>query len=153
MQKLFFGWTEDRVKYLRENGKIRGYTDARKNIPHKNKKNIPTIPKRSKEKDWLDWNLMFWANEHALEMQTEHKFHPERDWRLDYAFEAVKIAVEYEGIFKKDKSTTGHNSISGVMRDIEKYNQAQLLGWKVIRVTANNYTTVLEQLNKLLDAG
>ena len=160
--KQFFGWTEDKVKFLKENNRIRGYTESKKNNAHNSSKNIPhkkqiKVPLRSKEKEWLSWNLMFWANEHALELQTEYKFHPEREWRLDYAFRAIKIAVEYEGIFQnqamknneKIKSAV-HSSVKGVLRDIEKYNAAQLLGWRIIRITAKDYKTVLQQLNQLL---
>jgi hypothetical protein len=140
----FFGWTEEKVKYLKDHGHIRGYTEVKKKNSHKKRINIP---QRSEEKDWLSWNLPFWCNEHSVTLETEYAFHPARKWKFDWAIPALKIAVEYEGIFKKDKSVTGHNSIGGVMRDIEKYNQAQLLGWRVIRVTANNYRTVHEQLN------
>lgn len=147
--KQFFGWTDEKVRYLKEHGKIRGFSENKNKTSQKKKKNIPVIPKRSEEKEWLSLNLSYWCNERSLTLETEYEFHPARKWQFDWAITALKVAVEYEGIFKKDKSTTGHTSISGVMRDIEKYNHAQLLGWKVIRVTANNYTTVLEQLNVL----
>jgi hypothetical protein len=145
----FLRWTKEKVQYLQQHGKIRGFAEqkgthsANKNS-HKNKKSFPD---RSKEKEWLSWNLPFWCNDHAVTLETEFVFHTERKWKFDYAIPALKIAVEYEGIFKKDKGRTGHTSITGVMRDVEKYNAAQLLGWRIIRVTAKDYTTVLEQLN------
>lgn len=65
---------------------------------------------------------------------VEYLFHATRKWRFDFAFVAEKVAVEYDGgIF--DNGPSGHTSVSGIMRDIEKINEAQLAGWLVIRVT------------------
>jgi very-short-patch-repair endonuclease len=42
------------------------------------------------------------------------------------------VAVECEGgIYTRQ----AHGSISGILRDIEKYNAATSLGWRVFRVT------------------
>lgn len=69
------------------------------------------------------------------EPESEFKFNDKKNWRFDYFFPAQKVAVEYEGgIF--DKGVSGHTSVSGIMRDIEKYNEAALAGVTVIRVTA-----------------
>src|SRR5690606_22230578 len=94
------------------------------------------------------WNLMYWANEHAVELREEYKFHPDRKWRFDWAIPALKIAVEYEGIFS-EKSR--HTTINGYCGDIKKYNAAQACGWRVVRVTAKDYETLLTQLNSLID--
>jgi very-short-patch-repair endonuclease len=71
----------------------------------------------------------------------EYQFHPVRKWRFDFAWPEHKIALEVEGgVFghkKKDgtKSEKGaHSSVSGILRDIEKYNAAACLGWRVLRV-------------------
>lgn len=65
-----------------------------------------------------------------LELKTEHKFHPERKWRFDYAIiRAQKVAIEYEGTGGR------HHTVIGYTKDCEKYNEAQLLGWKVYRFT------------------
>ncbi len=62
----------------------------------------------------------------------EYKFHPKRRWRFDYAVPDLMIAVEIEGgIFAK--SRLGHSSGSGIKKDMEKYNMATLMGWKVLR--------------------
>jgi very-short-patch-repair endonuclease len=69
--------------------------------------------------------------------KSELKFNEDRKWRFDFYYENPKIAIEYEGgIF--DKGASGHSSVSGIMRDIEKYNEAALAGWTVIRVTAQS---------------
>lgn len=142
----FSGWNERKVKDLQRRGMIRGYQNGTqnlsRNIPHKNKKNIP--PKASKEKTWLGWNLQYWCNEHAVTLAFEHHFHPERGWRFDWAIPALKIAIEYEGIFSQKSR---HTTVTGYTGDMQKYNAAQLLGWRIIRVTAIDYKSVLKQLN------
>jgi hypothetical protein len=67
------------------------------------------------------------------EPETEFKFDEKRKWRFDWLFEKA-VAVEYEGgVFSEGPS--GHTSKSGVLRDIEKYNEATLAGYAVIRIT------------------
>jgi hypothetical protein len=67
----------------------------------------------------------------------EHFFHPKRKWRFDYAWPAHKIALEVEGgIWRKGGGA--HSRPSAIMRDIEKYNSATLLGWKIYRCTPSN---------------
>lgn len=62
----------------------------------------------------------------------EFKFHPTRRWRFDYALPAHKIALEVEG----GVWTGGrHTRPQGFLRDIEKYNTATLMGWRVFRIT------------------
>ena len=58
-----------------------------------------------------------------------------RKWRFDFAWPGPghRIAVECEGgIFTRQ----AHGSISGILRDIEKYNAAQVQGWRVFRVVS-----------------
>lgn len=62
----------------------------------------------------------------------EYKFHPTRRWRFDYAIPEHKIALEVEG----GVWTGGrHTSPKGFLGDIEKYNTATLMGWRVFRTT------------------
>lgn len=71
--------------------------------------------------------------------ENEYVFHPIRRWRFDYAWPEKKVAVEIEGaVFIPGK---GHSSGSGISKDIEKYNAATLLGWRVMRYT----TTMLRK--------
>lgn len=57
-----------------------------------------------------------------------------RRWKFDYAWPDELIAVEYEGIWGSGSSR--HTSKTGYEEDCVKYNTAQLLGWRVIRITA-----------------
>jgi len=158
-------WTDKHLNQLKNDGRIRGYKCAtqqkRKNIPQQKQNNIPS-QKRSKEKEWLAWNLLFWANEHAVELATEYLFDEptakernklindkKRKWRFDWAFYSLRIAVEYEGgIFSQyNGKKSGHHTAKHYTKDTDKYNRAQALGWRVIRVTALNYKTVLQTLN------
>lgn len=62
----------------------------------------------------------------------EFKFHPTRRWRFDYALPEHKIALEVEG----GVWTGGrHTSPKGFLGDMEKYNTATLMGWRVFRTT------------------
>jgi len=70
-------------------------------------------------------------------LDREHKFHPTRRWRLDFAWPDVKIAVEvHGGIWLPDRG--GHTSGSGRMRDMEKLNEATMHGWLVLEVASNH---------------
>ena len=69
--------------------------------------------------------------------ELEFKFHAVRKWRFDFAWPDHKLAVEIEGGMFQG-SNTGHRSITGMMRDIEKYNAAQLDGWCVLRFHAKD---------------
>lgn len=67
---------------------------------------------------------------------AEFKFHPERKWRLDYAWPERKIGLEIEGgIWIRGRSGHGgaHSLPSNIVRDMEKMNEAQRLGWRIFR--------------------
>jgi very-short-patch-repair endonuclease len=64
----------------------------------------------------------------------EFRFHPERRFRADLAYPAIKLLIEIEGGIWMRKS--GHNTGSGITRDIEKGNLMTILGYRLIRVTS-----------------
>lgn len=82
---------------------------------------------------------------HGLfEPVSEYAFAPPRKWRFDWAWPERKVAVEIEGgiygrgkpcpVCKRRKSGA-HSSVTGLLRDIEKYNRAASMGWRVLRAT------------------
>ena len=63
---------------------------------------------------------------------AEYRFAPPRRWRFDFAWPDYRIALEVEGgIWTGGRHVRG----KGYEKDCEKYNTAQLEGWKVYRVT------------------
>lgn len=72
------------------------------------------------------------ALKHALLVFREWRFHPVRKWRFDLALAGLMIALEIEGgAWVQGRHVRG----AGFLGDIEKYNEAQLLGWIVLRCT------------------
>jgi very-short-patch-repair endonuclease len=63
----------------------------------------------------------------------EHRFAPPRRWRFDFAWPEPRIAVEVEG-GTWIPGGGRHNRGKGYLADLEKYAQAALLGWTVLRV-------------------
>ncbi len=62
---------------------------------------------------------------------AEHRFHPARDWRFDFAIPDRRVAIEVEGgAFIGGR----HVRTDGYLRDLEKYNEAASCGWIVLRV-------------------
>jgi very-short-patch-repair endonuclease len=65
----------------------------------------------------------------------EHRFHPTRQWRLDFAWPDRKVAVECEGgVWIRGRHSRG----KGFIEDCSKYAEAALAGWLVFRVTAEH---------------
>lgn len=63
---------------------------------------------------------------------TEYAFAKPRRWRFDLAWPTIKLAVEVEG----GQWISGrHNRGAGFEADCEKYNEATILGWRLLRVT------------------
>jgi very-short-patch-repair endonuclease len=64
--------------------------------------------------------------------KRQHRFHPVRAWRFDFAWPEAMLAVEVEGgTWARGRHTRG----SGFAADCIKYNEAALLGWCVLRFT------------------
>jgi len=71
---------------------------------------------------------------------TEYKFHEKRKWRFDFALifpYTNYVAIELEGgYFVRG----GHSRGAAQIRDNEKFNEAALLGWKILRFTPQQIT-------------
>ena len=91
-------------------------------------------PGRNKEsKEHAQLELIFLALK--LAPVREYRFHPDRKWRFDFAFPELKLAIEYEGLpLQVEKSR--HTTVTGFAGDCEKYSEAAILGWRIIRVNA-----------------
>lgn len=77
----------------------------------------------------LLWNL---AIPGAPRLVPEFRFHPKRKWRFDFCDPARMVAIEIEGgVWSGGRHTTGY----GFIADCDKYNEATMMGWKVIRIT------------------
>lgn len=70
----------------------------------------------------------------------EWKFHPGRAWRFDYAWPLELVALEIEGAIWK-QGGGGHSHPLGIQRDAEKYSEAALLGWRILRVAPEDLRT------------
>ena len=66
------------------------------------------------------------------EPEHEHRFSPPRRWRFDFAWSDRLLAVECEGgTWSEGRHVRG----AGFEADCEKYADAALDGWLVLRVT------------------
>lgn len=65
----------------------------------------------------------------------ELEFHPARKWRFDFAWPEHMLALEVEGGVW---SSGRHVRPAGYEEDVVKYNEALLLGWRVIRATTSH---------------
>ena len=144
------GWNERLLSEKMEKNHIRGFrASERHQKERKNKEGGKIITKhfgrKNKALDYIAWNLWYWCNERALQLQEEYQFSKERKFRFDFAIPAVKIAVEFEGGIRGNIG--GHTSGRGVKRDIEKYDMATQDGWTIIRLHAENYEELLNKLN------
>lgn len=62
----------------------------------------------------------------------EYRFHATRRWRFDFAWPDRKVALEVEGgVFIQGRHSRG----VGMVKDMEKYGEAAVQGWRVLRVT------------------
>ena len=82
-----------------------------------------------------------------IKVEREYRFFPDRKWRLDFAIPEEKIGIEIEGItFAGGR----HQRIGGYSKDLEKYNKAVLMGWKILRYTTAMVTSG-EAINDLIE--
>ena len=103
-------------------------------IPTKRKKTQQRKPQTPKS----DFFTLLCRSDLKQECVKEFKFHPTRKWRFDYAIPEHKIAIEVEG----GVWTGGrHTSPQGFLGDMEKYNTATLMGWRVFRTVPDNLCT------------
>ncbi|HAV2830920.1 DUF559 domain-containing protein [Acinetobacter baumannii] len=81
--------------------------------------------------------------------EQEYKFHPERKWRADFLITGTKILIEVEGgIWSGGRHTRG----KGYIGDMEKYNEAAAMGYKVLRFSTEQVKSglAIQQIEKIV---
>ncbi len=81
--------------------------------------------------------------------EQEYRFHPTRKWRFDFAHPERMIGIEVEGL---SRGKSRHTTFEGYRRDCEKYNEAAIMGWCVLRFTDREITkgTALRTIERCL---
>lgn len=150
-------WNRSRLDQLKKEGKIRGYSMPEETKTEPGRIVAKHFKKRSAEKEWLSWNLLFFANENCLTLKEEYRFDRDgRKWRADWAIEGViltqgsperkiRVLIEYEGIMSDISRHTTHKGYSD---DTVKYNAAKKQGWLLLNYTASTYKNVLTDLRE-----
>jgi hypothetical protein len=80
-------------------------------------------------KSQLEETLALHMRADQIEFEREHKFHPTRKWRFDFALVEKKIGIECEGLTNPALKSR-HTTNSGFEQDCEKYDEAAIYGWR-----------------------
>jgi hypothetical protein len=83
--------------------------------------------------------VAFFKSEGIPEPVLEHKFHETRKWRFDFSWPIFKVALEVEGGLW---IAGGHSRGSGRVKDIEKYNEAACLNWRILYCQPKEICTI-----------
>lgn len=99
--------------------------------------------------------LLLWRQAYiSPQPKQEHKFHPNRGWRFDFAFPEYWVAIEIDGGQYRPKGS--HNTATAIQRDCEKMNAAMRLGWRVLRYTTRDLhdrpLQVIEEVAAMLES-
>ena len=90
---------------------------------------------------------LLWRALDGPALETEFRFHPTRRWRADYAHMESRTLIEIEGgVWMGGR----HNRAAGFVADAEKYFEAALAGWRVIRLVDVQLT--VENVGRLVAA-
>lgn len=81
--------------------------------------------------------LALWRKLDGPPLETEYVFYPGRRWRFDFACVPAKVAIELNGgVWSRGRHVRG----GGYLRDREKANAAQSLGWRVFELGTGQVT-------------
>jgi very-short-patch-repair endonuclease len=87
---------------------------------------------RSNRSHLEDRFALLWRAAHGPPLERELVFFPGRRWRADFAHLASRTLMEIEGgIWLQGR----HNRAEGFLADIDKYFEATLAGWIVLRLS------------------
>lgn len=93
-------------------------------------------------------DIEFYLISTGLNYSTEFKFLSDRKFRFDFYLPDFCTGIEYEGIIS---AKARHTSVTGFTKDCEKYNLAQLNGYKVLRYTALNVKDLIRDVEFLIN--
>jgi very-short-patch-repair endonuclease len=101
-------------------------------------------------KSEVEERLAFQLRACKIAVVREFKFHPTRKWRFDFSIPELKIAFEVEGAIW---SGGRHARPKGIIGDIEKYNAALDLGWRVYRFPSEQIKSgkAIDKILKILE--
>lgn len=78
-------------------------------------------------------------------LEHEFRFSPPRRWKADFCCHEARLLIEIEGgVYTHGR----HTSIKGFLNDAEKYLEAELLGYTVMRLTDKQITA--ETLKRII---
>lgn len=137
-------WSESELQnVLQRNQSLRKRNEAPEIIPQP----VAKAPKKSNSRVLADKFEMIWESLSGPKLESEYKFHEGRKFKVDYCHLKSGVVVEIEGGVFMQKG--GHSSVTGILRDIEKYNLLTLRGFKLIRL--HNRTIISENLQIIID--
>lgn len=144
-------WSIAHLDKLKAEGKIKGYSvqTRKKEVETPNGRIVTKAFRKptSKAKEWIEKNLLYWCSAKGYTVIEEYRFNPERKWRSDWYIPQLNCLLEFEGgVFQQNG---GHNSVKDYTKDLNKYNSAIQLGFRLIRLNAINYKSLLTELNNL----
>ena len=80
---------------------------------------------------------LLWRALGGPDLVKEYRFHQARKWRADFAHLPSRTLIEIEGgIWVNGR----HNRAAGFAADLEKYLEAALEGWRVVRLGPKELT-------------
>lgn len=125
-------WTPEQLEEFQRRAKDRGGITTHKCMDVEVKRT--KADSATKPRDSLtDGVRQLFSQIRALKLPDpifEFRFHDTRQWRFDLAWTDKRVAVEVEGgVYTNGRHTRG----KGYEADIRKYNEAQLMGWRVLR--------------------
>ncbi len=85
----------------------------------------------------------------VAEPKREYAFHSVKNWRFDFAYPPLLLAIEVDGKGR-------HQTDAGRTEDMQKHNAACELNWKVLHYPASRVSThkrrerIVEQIKRIV---
>lgn len=127
-------WGDIALKNALKNDQIKIVDDSK---PAKHQDLSKLLPEGSKHEVKF---MQLWAALNGPELTREFRF-CDRRWRFDFCHVFTKTAIEIEGF--------GHQRQNRYSSDVQKYNTAALMGYKVYRLTGKMINVI--ELQKVID--